>query len=299
MRYCVADLVTIGSDRLTAAIDPLGAELTSLTDADGCELMTDADPAFWTGRAPILFPIVGALNGGSYALDGQRYPLPQHGFARKMAFETLEAAGGRARFRLVDSDATRAVYPFAFALEMMFALDGATLAMTATLANTGDRDLPASFGFHPAFAWPLPYGRDRAGHRIVFERDEPARLNRIEDALVGPADRASPLLGRMLALRDDLFADDALVWSGIESKRLRYGADDGPQLDIAFPGAPMLGIWTRPGARFVCVEPWWGQADPVGFSGEIWDKPGMMRLAPGERSDFAMTVTLVNDGSFA
>ena len=55
-----ADLIRIASDTLSAAINPLGAELWSLRDAEGRELMTDADPAFWTGHAPILFPVVGA-----------------------------------------------------------------------------------------------------------------------------------------------------------------------------------------------------------------------------------------------
>ncbi len=287
-------MIEITSGTLSAAIDPLGAELTHLTDVDGRELMTNADPAYWTGHAPILFPIVGALADGHYRLGDRRYRLPQHGFARTMAFDLVDQHDDRVGFRLTDSAATRAVYPFAFVLEMAFVLDGATLTMTAAITNPGDHDLPASFGFHPAFAWPLPYGRARSDHRIRFERDEPARLNRIEDALIGPAIRQSPLIDRTLMLRDDLFVPNALVWSEVASSAVRYGAADGPQLDIAFPGAPMLGIWTKPGASFMCVEPWWGQADPVGFTGEIWDKPGMMRLAPGDRREFAMSVTLVH-----
>ncbi len=288
----MADLITIGSGELTADINPFGAELTHLRDAHGRELMSDADPAFWTGRAPLLFPIVGALNGGSYLLDGQRYELPQHGFARKSSFEVVGVGEASATFRLTDSDETRAVYPFAFALEMAFVIEGPTLAMTATIMNADSRDMPASFGFHPAFAWPLPYGARRADHRIQFDADEPANIHRIVDALIGPADQPSPLDGRTLALKDELFAVNALVWTELASQRLRYGAPTGPQLDIAFPHAPMLGIWTKPGAHYICVEPWWGIADPVGFTGEIWDKPGMMRLAPGERRSFTTTVTL-------
>ena len=56
----------------------------------------------------------------------------------------------------------------------------------------------------------------------------------------------------------------------------------------------MLGIWTKPGARYLCIEPWHGIADPVGFSGEIWDKPGIDRLSPGEARAFTMRVTLVD-----
>lgn len=284
--------VAIASDGLSATIDPFGAELTHLRDADGRELMTDADPAFWTGHAPILFPIVGALQDDHYRLDGRTYAMPKHGFARRTEWEVAEAGAGHARFRLADSDATRAIYPFAFALETAFAIRGATLTMTATLANPGSRDLPASFGFHPAFAWPLPYGRDRADHVLSFERDEADAIVRLDAAGRFAGRRASPLDGRVLRLTDALFADDALIWAPVESRALSYGAADGPRLEIAWD-APMLGVWTRPGARYVCIEPWWGHADPAGFAGEIWDKPGIMRLAPGARRTFGMSVRLV------
>ncbi len=287
-------MIEIASDRLTAAINPFGAELSSLREPGRGELMTDADPAFWTGRAPLLFPIVGRLMGDRYRLDGKEYALPQHGFARRQAFELVEQTANRAVFRLTDNEETRAVYPFAFALDAAFALSGATLAMEITVANTGERDMPASFGFHPAFAWPLPYGADKTAHRIVFERVESGKLAALikggwiaEDAWPSPLEN-----GRVLHLTDELFARDALVWDPVHSQSVRYGADGGPQLAVDFPDTPALGIWTMPGARFVCIEPWHGTADPWGFDGEIWDKPGMMRFAPGQSRTFSMQVTL-------
>ena len=285
-------MIEIRNDTLTAVINPHGAELTHLRDAQGRELMTDADPAFWTGRAPILFPIVGALNNDRYRVDGREYTLPKHGFARRSDWEVLAADPTAAKLRLTDSAATREAYPFAFALELAFAVDGATLTMTATLDNPGDADLPASFGYHPAFAWPLPYGEPREAHRLTFERPEPQPLRALsDDGLILPAERATPVAGDTLMLADDLFTADALIWDTVQSRSLRYGADSSPSLDIAWD-APMLGVWTKPHAHYVCVEPWWGIADPAGFDGDIWDKPGILRLAPGERRQFTMRVTL-------
>jgi galactose mutarotase-like enzyme len=287
--------VEIASDRLRAAINPFGAELSSLRESDGRELMTDADPAFWSGRAPLLFPIVGRLADDTYRLDGKEYPLPQHGFARRQPFALIEQAANRAVFRLTDNDATRAIYPFAFTLDAAFTLTGATLATDITVTNTGDRDMPASFGFHPAFAWPLPYGRPRADHRIVFEKDEPAELSAIVlGGWIAPETWPSPLEGRELKLTDALFERDALVWDSLESRSLRYDGDEGPGLEIGFAGMPKLGIWTKPGARFVCIEPWHGIADPHGYTGEIWGKPGILRFAPGESRTFSMQVTLAD-----
>ena len=286
-------MITIANDCLQAVINPFGAELTHLRDAGGRELMTDADPAFWTGHAPILFPIVGAVNHDRYRVDGRDYHLPKHGFARHSEFALIEHRADRAVFRLTDSEKTREVYPFAFALEIAFTLDGATLTLAATVSNPGDTPLPASFGFHPAFAWPLPYGRDRADHRIVFGSDEPGALRELTtDGLILPQPRPSPLDRRTLHLADDLFTADALIWDPVESDHVTYGASDGPHLVVRFPDTPKLGIWTKPGAHYVCIEPWHGIADPEGFTGEFHDKPGVFEVAPGGGKAMTMHVTL-------
>ena len=285
--------VTITSPHLSAVIDPLGAELIHLRDADGRDLMTNADPAFWSGHAPLLFPIVGRLNGDVLRLDGAEYPMKQHGFARRSRFTLIDHSASKAIFLLEDSADTRAVYPRAFALRVIYELHDATLSITTHIENREtDRTLPASFGFHPAFAWPLPYGHPREDHRIVFDADEADSIRKLTDGLVDPASRPSPLDGRTLALTDAVFSDDALVWDQIRSQSVRYGAPTGPSLRIDFPDTPMLGIWTKPGAAFVCIEPWHGLADPVGFTGDIAEKPGILTLAPGEKRTVTMAVTL-------
>lgn len=288
----MADFIAISSGELTAHINPEGAELWSLTDAAEREYMTDADPAFWTGHAPLLFPVVGALKGGTYRLGEREYRLGKHGFARNSRFDLIEQSVERALFRLADSAETRAGYPFAFALEMGFALARTTLAMTATVRNPGDEPLPFSLGFHPAFAWPLPGGAAKEDHAIEFERDEPQDIRRLDgDGLLGPVE-ATPVQGRRLLLRPELFEADALIWERIESRSLRYGAPGGAGLEIDFPDTPMLGVWQKPGARYICVEPWAGIADPAGFDGDFHDKPGVMQLAPGESRSFRMDVTV-------
>ena len=285
--------VTIRSAGLAATIDPHGAELVSLRDAEGGELMTDADPAFWTGHAPLLFPVVGKPAGETIRVDGRAYPMKQHGFARRRDFALAAEAADRVTFRLVDDAETRGVYPFAFRLDVTYALAGAALTIEVVVANPSDAPLPASFGFHPAFAWPLPYGAPRAAHRIVFAADEPEPLRRLAaDGTVAPDPRPSPLDGRTLALDDALFAQDALVWDAVRSRSVRYGAPGTPQLDIAFD-APMLGVWTKPGARFVCIEPWHGLADPEGYTGAFEDKPGVFIVAPGDEKRIVMTVSLL------
>ena len=289
----MSDLVEIASNGLVAAINPFGAELTHLRDAQRRELMSDADPAFWAHTAPILFPVIGVTNSGVIRVDGIDYPMPKHGFARDSMFDLVRHERDRAVFRLSDSTETRAHYPFAFRLDIDFSLFGAKLTVEARIANRGDRPMPAQFGFHPAFAWPLPFGEPRAEHRITFDADEPERLLRVApDGMIAPERRDNPLDGRVLQLRDSLFTDDALVFDPVHSDRVSYGAAEGPAVEVAFPDTPRLGVWTKPGAPFVCIEPWHGLADPEGFTGALRDKPGVFEIAPGAEKRIVMIVTL-------
>lgn len=288
----VPSRIEIAGTGLSATIDPFGAELVSLRDAEGRELMTDADPAFWTGHAPVLFPIVGRLNGDVLRVDGAAYPMKQHGFARRMALAVTAHDADHATFRLTDSPDTRVAYPFPFVLEIGFAIGGATLTMDVRIANPGTAPLPASFGWHPAFAWPLPYGHRKEAHRVTFALEETGPLTLLKGGLATPEPQPSPVEGRVLSLDDALFERDALIWNPVRSQAVRYGAPHGPSLDIAFPDTPQLGIWTKPGAHFLCIEPWHGIADPEGFDGQFRDKPGIFMVAPGADWTCSASVTL-------
>lgn len=288
------DLVTISGEGLSARINPFGAELWSLTDASGAEYMTDADPAFWSGRAPLLFPIVGALSGDTLRLDGREFSMPKHGFARRSAFAPVHVAGAEARFRLTDSPDTRAVYPFGFVLEMSFRIEGMTLRMEASVFNPNADALPFSFGFHPAFAWPLPGEFSKKDHKLVFEKAESPTLRQLapNSGELSPNSVPTPANSRELWLSEDLFRSDALIWDVFESKALTYGVDGGTTLDLHFPDTTSMGVWQVPGGRYICIEPWQGHADPQGFTGDFREKPGVVLLDPGATRSFRMDVTV-------
>jgi len=291
----VTELVSIASDRISAGISPLGAELWSLRDAQGGEYMTDADPAFWTGHAPLLFPIVGALQGGCYRIGERMFAMSKHGFTRTSRFELVDHAAAMARFRMCDSEETRAAYPFRFVLEMEFRAEGDCLRMVATVTNPAAAPMWFSFGFHPAFAWPLPGGAAKGAHRVKFAVDEPQPVRRIDppSGLLLPDPQPAPVAGREFAPDAALFEADALIWDHLASRSLTFGAEGGARLEIGFPDTPMLGIWQKPGARYLCIEPWQGIADPQGYDGDFRTKPGIVALDPGATRSFRMDVRVV------
>jgi galactose mutarotase-like enzyme len=154
--------------------------------------------------------------------------------------------------------------------------------------------MPFSFGFHPAFAWPLPGGAAKDAHRVTFAAPEPQPIRRIDppSGLLLADPLPTPVQGRALTPTAALFEPDALIWDRLTSRTLTYGAPHGASLDIAFYDTPMLGIWQKPGARYLCIEPWQGIADPLGYAGDFRDKPGIVILPPGEERRFRMDVTV-------
>ncbi|MCC7300370.1 MAG: aldose 1-epimerase family protein, partial [Verrucomicrobia bacterium] len=107
---------TIANQFLTVGVKEKGAELCSIRDADTTEYVWQADPAFWSRHAPVLFPIVGKLRNGRYELNGKTYELPPHGFARDMDFTLIEQTETSLVFQLLPTMETRACYPFEFIL---------------------------------------------------------------------------------------------------------------------------------------------------------------------------------------
>jgi galactose mutarotase-like enzyme len=289
-----AECANIASEALEVEISALGAELAAIRDRRGRDLLWNGDPAVWSGRAPILFPVIGMLRDGRYRFDGGAFEMPKHGFARHSMFEILPGAADAVTMRLDASAATRAIYPFEFRLELTFAVQVSALHVTAAIANRGDGPMPASFGFHPALRWPLPFDHPRAEHLIRFAHPEPAPVRRIDGAgLLTPTPHPTPIVGDRLWLRDELFADDALIFDQLKSRSVRYGAEGGPCIEVSFEDFSTLGVWTRPGAPFICIEPWQGLSDPEGFNGDIRDKPGIMNIPVGETRTLSMGLALL------
>jgi galactose mutarotase-like enzyme len=272
----------IATAALSAEIDADGAELCSLRDAAGREFLWQALPA-WPRHAPVLFPIVGRLAGDTLRHRGQSYRLTQHGFARDRRFEWTQREAAACRLSLSDDAQTRGLYPFVFRFEIAFAIDADALAITYAIENPGAENLPASMGAHPAFRWPLVDGVAKDAHSLTFDAPEPAPIRRVGGGLLLPHSEATPIEGRTLRLREDLFAADAVILDRPASRSVRFAAPGTATLEVSWHGFQQLGLWMKPGAAFLCIEPWCGYASPVGWDGEFTDKPGLLHIPPGGR----------------
>jgi galactose mutarotase-like enzyme len=279
-----------------AVIADTGAEIQALRIGD-MDLLWNAGP-LWPRHAPLLFPIVGALKGDVLHHRGKTFPMPKHGFARDRDFSWVRRTDTGCALELGDDAVTHSAYPFPFLLRVSYELGASGLRMEVALCNSGEEPLPASLGLHPAFRWPLVPGIAKASHRLVFSADEPGALRRLDGAgLLAAEPHPTPVRGRVLPLREDLFTDDALIFLEPRSRSLRFEAEGGPALTLRWEGFPHLGLWAKavPPASFLCVEPWTGHASPAGWDGEFSEKPGSFQVAPGETRRWSLDLELTVD----
>lgn len=286
------DRLTLHGEGISATIVAQGAELVSLQNTEGFEFLWQAGPA-WRRHSPVLFPIVGRLKGDQLRHRGQVYPLTQHGFARDKRFDWAERGPRSCTLVLTDDADSRAHYPFAFRLAVTYTLERQQLGITFEITNTGDEPLPASIGAHPAFNWPLLPDLAKEAYRLDFANAEPAPIRRLKDGLLLATALPTPVEGKVLALSERLFDDDAVILDQPASTSVRYAADHGPAIEVSWQGFQELGIWSKPGgAPFLCIEPWHGIASPVDFDGEFTDKPGIMLIAPAQKRVLSYQIRL-------
>jgi galactose mutarotase-like enzyme len=273
--------ITLTHGVARATIARLGAEARSWRIA-GRDLLWPGDPAIWGEISPILYPVVGWTRDGEERVDGVRYPLGLHGFARFEAFTVEASEPDFARLALSDNARTRALYPFAFALALEYRLSAEALAIAIEVANPGERRAPYACGLHPGFRWPLGQaGRD--GALVQFEKAERPEVRELAPGgLVRETVRPIFMCGRNLPLSDASFAHDALCFLDCASRSLTFTDASGASITMEYPGFQHAALWTRPHAPFLCLEAWTGYSDPDGFKGDLFEKPGMRVLEPGD-----------------
>src|SRR5690606_36065563 len=151
--------------------------------------------------------------------------------------------------------ASRAMYPSDFRLDIEHRLDGRSVIVTAEVTNLGRGVMRYGIGFHPAFAWPLP-GAGAAPHMVVLDNGAAPALHRLPGGLGDSETRASPCQAGGLRLDHGLSAADAMVFPEGAGAGLRYGPEDGPGIRFTWENLPNLALWTKPGAEYICLEPW-------------------------------------------
>lgn len=281
---------------LRAVARTMGGELISLRNEEGLEYIWQGDPAFWTGQNPILFPIVGTLKNGTISIHGTDYAMGRHGFARGMEFSPAEQGEDFVTLELRENEDTLACYPFPFSLKVTHRLLENGFSTAFAVENTGTAPMPFCIGAHTAIRCPLRPGERFEDYELLFDEPENADSHLLNPEGVIRSDSRKPMLdtGRM-ALDYGMFAQmDTIIFSMLRSGKVSLvHRETSGGVVLNFLQFPMVAFWTKPGAPYLCLEPWHGCAAWDNESGRFEDKPFCMVLQPGERKELAYTVEIL------
>lgn len=267
----------IENEYFRIGVKEMGAELTSVYSKENdFEYLWQGNPDIWNGQSPILFPIVGRLTDDKFALDGKEYSMPKHGFARRKHWDFLGSDGDSMSFRLCDDEETRKLYPFSFEFIMTFTLEGNKISVKHEIKNMGDRTMYFSLGAHPAFNCNI-------GDKLVFSEKEALEAFKIdlEKSLIIP--ETIPVMNNEtdLIITEGIFKEDALIFEGVKSDFVTLQSEN-RSVKFTLGGAPYLGIWAKPGAPYVCIEPWWGLNDIKDKKVDFTEKVAINKLVSGD-----------------
>ncbi len=282
-------IYTIENDKFSVKIKDMGAELTSFVrKSDGVEYLWQGIKEIWYGQSPILFPFIGQLNNNTFRYNGKEYSVPKHGFVRHRLFTPVEVGGNKAVFSICSDEETLKMYPFEFELRVCYELTDTGLKAELSVFNKTDGEMYFSIGAHPGFNCAI-------GDNIVFEKNETLSTERIDSSNM-LIDQVFPVLenSNTITLQPDSFDHDAFILSGIKSKYLILdGNVSGYRVKFTFGDCPFLGIWAKPNAPYVCIEPWYGVNDTPEKTPDVSLKRGIRRLEKGESFSFTWTAEIL------
>lgn len=290
-------IYSIESSSLKVSIQKTGAELCSIISKEtGKEYIWQADPEVWGSHAPVLFPIIGGLKDGFYTFEGQSYKMPKHGIVRgnsKMFAE--EQFNDSITFVLYSDETTKKMYPFDFQFRIRFSVSENRITVTHQVLNTGNSELLFSLGAHPAFRCPVLETEHYEDYHLQFEQTEYAETHLLDMEKGLVSDQIEFILKNTnrLPLHKHLFDRDALIFKNLKSDSVSLVHKENEKiLTMDTSDFPYLGIWAKPGADFVCIEPWLGIADNVAHNQQLESKEGILALEAGRIFNAHYVITI-------
>lgn len=293
-------MIKMENDVLAVEIAEHGAEVTRLFNKKtGTDLLWEADAKFWKRHSPVLFPNVGKTYKNTVKINGTQYPTSQHGFARDSEFKCIHAGEKEATFLLASTEEMKEVYPFDFELFITYTLEKNVLHVKWEVKNPSDETIYFTIGAHPAFRF-AKKDEVKTDYLLKFPGKESLKyclIDPVELATDPEALHEMKLEKGMYPVTEELFAKDALIFDNTQIEEVWLCHKDGsPYVGIKSEGFPNFGIWSVKDAPFVCLEPWMGRCDNIGYDKEISEKPGINKVESGESFEKEYQIVVAING---
>ncbi len=259
----------------------------------GADCVDEKGKPYWKRHFPVLFPTVGKLKQNKTIINGKTYEMSQHGFARDLEFEPVTKLDNFHSYVLRSNPSTYAKYPYDFSLYVTYKTYENELTTIYKVVNEGDSNMIFGIGGHPAFKIDQKALLNGEYYLEFEQEEEKVHFLYLIDGLIG-TDYAKNILiyKRRIQIDKNTFDNDAIIIKNMTSHKISLKQRTGNKtlLTMDFEGFPYLGIWSKPGAPFICIEPWYSTADTLTSSGVFAQKSNMISLPPKKEFECKYTV---------
>lgn len=289
--------IKITSKSNSAVLGLEGAQLNSLVK-NGREYLWQGDAQYWSGQAPVCFPIAGVLADGKAKAFGKPCEMKRHGVARINPFDIFEQHKNSVTFIQKSSENTKKQFPFDYELKIKYTIVGDTVTNEYIITNTGSEKMPFVIGGHPAFNCPLCEDEEFEDYKVVFDKpiSKPCLRPDHHTGLVDVSKKYDVMKGTdTLNLKHNLFEEnDALIFENCQAKSATLTGKNGKGIKIEFQDMNNLLVWSAVGnAPFVALEPWTGISNCSDEDEIFENKRGMTVLEPDETVSFKFKITMI------
>ena len=290
---------TLKNKKLTVIFESKGATLHSIKDNDGVEYLWEGNPEYWSGQAPVLFPICGSIRDDKAQIgDGKQTNMPRHGIVRKKEFKCVTETENSILFEIESNEEMLAQYPYEFKLGIEYTLKDKKITIRYIIENKDKEIMPFQIGVHPGFHCPLYKEESYDDYELVFEKKETCTVPTpvTETGLIDMEHRSGFLEDTdTLPLKHDLFSVDAVILDQLKSRAVTLKSkkhNKGIRLD--FEQFPYLILWsTAKEADFVAMEPWIGLSTCSDEGDKFEEKRNIQYVQAGEVKEYEFHINIL------
>lgn len=289
---------TISKNDAVAICTTSGAELISF-EKDETEYCWYGIPEHWSGRAPVLFPVLCSPKDGVIIADGKKYDMPKHGLARKCEFVPVEVTPSKVVFELTENAELMSHYPYKFCLRISHEIFDNGFETTYRVINTDDKKITFCIGGHPGFNCPIFENEKFEDYSLYFEDYNGAVMSVTQENtgyMCPEIPKLDIVKNNELPLNYKDFDNDALIIEGLKNRSVKLvNRNTGHGFKFDFERFDALGIWTpvKMNSPFLCLEPWCGLPASTAETPELENKKYAKILNVGEFFETSYKFTVI------
>lgn len=296
-------IYTLSNEEIEVSFTTLGGTLCSIKDKAGTEYLWQGDKEYWSGQAPILFPICGSIRDDKAQIGNRKVTcMPRHGIVRKKEFQMEYIKKDKIAFSITSNEELKQAFPFDFKLIVQYELLKNGIKITYVVENTGKEEFPFFIGGHPGFNCPLDSTETYDDYQLIFEQEEDCDVPTpiTETGLIDMEHRGSLFKKEnILSLHHSLFEKDAIILDQIKSREVKMiSKNSGKGISLSFQDFPYLILWSSAnGGNFVALEPWVGLSTCSDEDNQFEHKRNVQFVAEDSKKNYSFEINLVKGES--